>query len=69
MDKEVLPYLENLMGKLGAVFKTDDDQIRGTALAAISSVAMAAKDAFVPYYESIVTVLVQILSLQGARAC
>lgn len=64
MNEEVLPYLENLMGKLGAVFKTDDDQIRGTALAAISSVAIAAKDAFVPYYESIVTVLVQILNLQ-----
>lgn len=64
MNDEVLPYLDNLMGKLGNVFKTDDGQIRGTALAAISSVAIAAKDAFVPYYESIVTVLVQILSLQ-----
>lgn len=66
MNEEILTYLESLMGRLGSVFKTDDDQIRGTALSAISSVAIAAKNAFVPYYEAIVTVLVQILNVTGA---
>uniref|UniRef100_M4B6S4 Importin N-terminal domain-containing protein n=1 Tax=Hyaloperonospora arabidopsidis (strain Emoy2) TaxID=559515 RepID=M4B6S4_HYAAE len=50
---QVLPYLEILMTKLVDVLRTGSPQLQKMALDAVGSIAIGAKDAFLPYFASV----------------
>ncbi|KAF1795326.1 HEAT, type 2 [Phytophthora cactorum] len=52
-SEQVLPYLETLVTKLVAVLRTGSPQLQKMALDAVGSIAIGAKDAFLPYFPSV----------------
>lgn len=57
MGDEILQYLEPLMGKLFSLLKSDNKEVQQTAVSAISSVALASKQSFAPYFQDTITML------------
>eukprot|EP00644_Phytophthora_capsici_P000243 jgi/Phyca11/532200/estExt2_fgenesh1_pg.C_PHYCAscaffold_40145 len=52
-SEQVLPYLETLVTKLVDVLRTGSPQLQKMALDAVGSIAIGAKDAFLPYFPSV----------------
>ncbi|KAG6610230.1 importin-like protein [Phytophthora cinnamomi] len=52
-SEQVLPYLDTLVTKLVAVLRTGSPQLQKMALDAVGSIAIGAKDAFLPYFPSV----------------
>ncbi|CAI5728763.1 unnamed protein product [Peronospora destructor] len=50
---QVLPYLDILVTKLVNVLRTGSPQLQKMALDAVGSIAIGAKDAFLPYFPSV----------------
>lgn len=50
---QVLPYLDTLMTKLVNVLRTGSPQLQKMALDAVGSIAIGAKEAFLPYFASV----------------
>lgn len=56
-SEQVLPYLDTIMTKLVTVLRTGSPQLQKMSLDAIGSIAIGAKEAFLPYFQSVAELL------------
>lgn len=56
-SEQVLPYLDTLVTKLVNVLRTSTPQLQKMSLDALGSIAIGAKDAFLPYFPSVVELI------------
>ncbi|RLN21542.1 hypothetical protein BBO99_00002602 [Phytophthora kernoviae] len=64
---QVLPYLETLVTKLVAVLRTGSPQLQKMALDAVGSIAIGAKDAFLPYFPSVAELIQPFWSITDPK--
>lgn len=63
MGKEILPYLDGLMKKLVMLLQTADEKVQQAAISAIKATAAAAQEAFLPYAEPIMKMMMSLLAV------
>ncbi|CAH0477241.1 unnamed protein product [Peronospora belbahrii] len=68
MDSDqVLPYLDTLMAKLVNVLRMGSPQLQKMALDAIGSIAIGAKDAFLPHFASVAELIQPFLGVTDPK--
>ncbi|TYZ62525.1 hypothetical protein PybrP1_012707 [[Pythium] brassicae (nom. inval.)] len=60
---QVLPYLDTLVTKLVAVLRSATPQLQKMALDALGSIALGAKEAFLPYFQSVAELIQHFWSI------
>lgn len=68
MESEILLYLPSLMDKLSVMYASDNLKLKNSALTAVASIAIAAKQEFIPYYNQIIITLRYILTQNVTNA-
>ncbi|RLN96869.1 hypothetical protein BBJ28_00011057 [Nothophytophthora sp. Chile5] len=64
---QVLPYLETLVTKLVAVLRTGSPQLQKMSLDALGSIAIGAKEAFLPYFPSVAELIQPFWSITDPK--
>lgn len=64
---QVLPYLDTLVTKLVAVLRASTPQLQKMALDALGSIAIGAKDAFQPYFQSVAELIQHFWSITDPK--
>jgi hypothetical protein len=64
---QVLPYLDTLVTKLVNVLRTSSPQLQKMSLDALGSIAIGAKDAFLPYFTSVAELIQPFWSITDPK--
>lgn len=64
---QVLPYLDTLVTKLVTVLRSATPQLQKMALDALGSIALGAKDAFLPYFQSVAELIQHFWSITDPK--
>ncbi len=63
LGSEIVPYIDPLMRKLAALLKSSKDPlIQASVISAIKSTAVAAKEAYRPYYADTIKIMAHLMS-------
>ncbi len=68
IDKEtMLPYISELIPRLGNLLGHSDLSVKGSAAGAIGSIAGSAEDAFLPYFETTMKALSEYVTIKSSN--